>query len=186
MCFADRLWAAFAALPLAAVLVSGCSPTFNWRNVQLDSRAGPLVALLPCKPDRAERLVSFDGGAPVSLSMIGCSAGGATFTLAHLGVAPGTDAAAALSQWRAANAARLGAAEVQPDPSFRPPGATALTATGLATIEARDAAGQPVRQRSAWFARAGGGGIELFQAAVLGSKIDPAAIETFFPSLRLD
>lgn len=176
----------FAALLLALLAATGCSPTFNWRNVQLDSRAGPLAALLPCKPDRAERPVSLDGGASVPLSVVGCTAGGVTFTLAHLPVAPGTEAAAALLQWRAANAARLGAVEAQLDASFSPVGALALPAAGMATIEARDAAGQPVRQRAAWFARAGSGGVELFQAALLGGKIDPVAVETFFSSLRFN
>ncbi len=179
-----RALSSVVCLSLAVLAAGGCSPTFNWRNVQLDSRAGPLAALLPCKPDRAERPVSFDGGASVPLSMVGCSAGGITFTLAHLPVAPGTQAAAALAQWRAANAARLGAAEAQLDASFNPTGSLALPAAGMATIESRDAAGQPMRQRAAWFARAGSGGIELFQAALLGGEIDPVVVETFFSSLR--
>lgn len=181
----NRCRLAAACALLLALLASGCSPTFNWRNVRLDSRAGALNALLPCKPDRAERPVSFDGGASVPLSMIGCSTGGLTFTLAHLPVTEGADAATTLARWRAANAARLGAAETGPEP-FMLTNALPLPASGLATTLARDAAGQPVRQRAAWFARADSGGIELFQAALLGSAIDAAAADTFFSNLRFN
>ncbi len=171
-------------LPLLAATIVGCSPTFNWRDVRLDSRAGPLAALLPCKPDQAERPVSFDGGPAVPLSMIGCSTGGDTFTLAHLAVADPLEAAAALAQWRAANRARLGGAESQPV-AFRLAGTLELPASGGATIETRDPAGQPLRQRAAWFARAGSGGaVELFQVAMLGATIERGVADTFFSSLR--
>ena len=36
----------------AAVLAAACSPVFNWREVPVGES---LVAMLPCKPDRAER-----------------------------------------------------------------------------------------------------------------------------------
>ena len=177
-------WLLLWCPPLLAVAIAACSPTFNWRDVRLDSRAGPLAALLPCKPDQAERPVSFDGGAAVPLSMVGCTAGGVTFTLAHLPVADPVAAAAALAQWRTANAVRLGGAESQPA-AFKLAGTLELAAGGTAAIDARDAAGQPLRQRAAWFARAGSGGaVELFQAAMLGAAIDRGVADTFFSSLR--
>ncbi|MFZ3118274.1 MAG: hypothetical protein WA159_08145, partial [Variovorax sp.] len=45
--------AGLAAAFVVAVALSACSPTFNWREVPVGD-AG-LVAMLPCKPDRATR-----------------------------------------------------------------------------------------------------------------------------------
>ncbi|MFT4268410.1 MAG: hypothetical protein QM586_14520, partial [Xenophilus sp.] len=81
-----------------ALLAAGCDPAFNWREVPLDD---VLTALLPCKPDRASRTLPL-GEAQVTLAMVGCEAGGATFAVARL---PADDAAQArlrADAWRAA------------------------------------------------------------------------------------
>jgi hypothetical protein len=67
-----------------SLLLAACSPTLNWREVQLDT-AG-VQALLPCKPDHAVREVQL-AGATHSMEMLGCEAAGATFTVAVLQVA---------------------------------------------------------------------------------------------------
>lgn len=64
-----------AAVALAA---AACTPSLNWREVRLAPTTA--VALLPCKPDRAERSVPL-GGEPTTLAVSGCEAGGATFAL---------------------------------------------------------------------------------------------------------
>src|SRR5689334_7855840 len=76
---APRSW---PLLPAAAAVfaLAACSPTFNWREVPI-ADAG-LVALLPCKPDRAERALPL-GAESVRVDMAGCEAGGATFAVAH-------------------------------------------------------------------------------------------------------
>jgi len=62
-------------LPLAPALIAlaACTPALNWREVPLPPTSA--VALLPCKPDHAERTVPL-GGAPTVLSVTGCEAGG--------------------------------------------------------------------------------------------------------------
>ncbi|MBS7806278.1 hypothetical protein [Variovorax sp. PCZ-1] len=62
---------------IAAALTS-CTPAFNWREVGFD-QAG-VTALLPCKPDRGSRAVQLAGQA-MQMSMAGCEAGGAMFTV---------------------------------------------------------------------------------------------------------
>ena len=64
-----------ARLLAAAVPALACSPVFNWREVPVGES---LVAMLPCKPDRAERSLPM-GAATVPIDMAGCEAGGATF-----------------------------------------------------------------------------------------------------------
>lgn len=61
------------------ILSSACTPAFNWRDVTFDGL--PVAALLPCKPDRATRMVPL-AGVPRQMVMAGCKAGGATFTVA--------------------------------------------------------------------------------------------------------
>jgi hypothetical protein len=61
-----------------AVALTACTPAFNWRDVSFD-QAG-VTALLPCKPDRGTRAVQL-GGQAVQMSMAGCEAGGAMFTV---------------------------------------------------------------------------------------------------------
>ena len=80
--------AAQSAIKIIAILVglSACTPTFNWREVRFD-QAG-VTALLPCKPDRAVRVVQL-AGQQVSTNMAGCEAGGAMFTAALFEVPTG-------------------------------------------------------------------------------------------------
>ena len=85
--FGDRITAQ-NAIKIMVILagLSACTPTFNWREVRFD-QAG-VTALLPCKPDRAARLVQL-AGQQVSTHMAGCEAGGAMFTAALFEVPPG-------------------------------------------------------------------------------------------------
>ncbi len=66
--------------------LAACTPAFNWREVGFEGL--PVNALLPCKPDRGQRMVPLAalGGAQRPMVMAGCEAGGATFTVAVLNV----------------------------------------------------------------------------------------------------
>lgn len=63
---------------VVAFALAACTPAFNWRDVSFD-QAG-VTALLPCKPDRGTRAVQLAGQA-AQMSMAGCEAGGAMFTV---------------------------------------------------------------------------------------------------------
>ena len=174
--------------------MGACSPTYNWREVRFDD-AAPLVALLPCKPDHAQRPVSLDGKSELPLSMMGCETGGATFTLSHVhieadGDEPGA-AIQALSNWQAANQARLAAKPSSVAP-FAPQGAEALPGSTMIEVETQNADHTPVRARLASFVvRAGTGraGFDLYQAAIYrtsrGGGKETEAADNFFSSLRL-
>jgi hypothetical protein len=89
------------AVAVTAALLA-CSPTFNWREVRVESTG--LKAMFPCKPDHAMRSVDV-AGRPVSLQALACDAGGATFAVLFADADPGS-AGEFLDHWRAAYFAR--------------------------------------------------------------------------------
>lgn len=190
-------WLRYGALLVAGLSLIGCSPTLNWREVHLEATdgGGTLVAYLPCKPDRATRQQDL-GGERVELGMMGCEAGGATFTLARINLANPVLAPRVLAAWQAATLANLRA----PQPVLQLPGALPAQPISIQgasvwppatrmTVQGRDRNLQVV-----WFARQSTTGVVLYQAALYeplaGSDsnstnaLNPAMI-TFFESLSL-
>jgi hypothetical protein len=83
-------------------LLNACTPAFNWRDVGFDGL--PLAALLPCKPERATRIVPV-AGAPRAMVMAGCEAGGAMFTVAVVQLETAAFAAQAEAELKSVNQA---------------------------------------------------------------------------------
>jgi hypothetical protein len=168
----------FAALVvvLAGVQVA-CTPTFNWREVRAEP-AG-LVALLPCKPDKAARNVPM-AGREVSLQVLGCDAGGATFALMQADTGNAARADEVLAQWRTATLANMRATASRQEP-FVPPGATAVPQSVHVIASGQRADGSAVESHAAYFARGG----QVFQAVIYADKLKPEAAEPFFSSIKL-
>jgi len=164
----------------AAALLAACSPTFNWREVPI-AESG-LVALLPCKADRANRALPL-GAESVQVDMTGCEAGGVTFAIAHAAANSPVQAEAWLNAWRAATRSQLADAQVAEAP------ATVQRATAVPAPLRLDA--QPSQQGAApvqvlWFAQSQKDGtVALYQATVLGKPSSPEAAKTFFEGLHL-
>jgi hypothetical protein len=171
-----RSFFAVALLPLALCL-QACSPAFNWREVRMDN--APLVALLPCKPDKGAKTLQL-GGAPTELQMQGCEAGGGLFTIAAARLQPPVNLEQTLQLWKVALLANA-RTTVSQDRGFVPPGALPIPASVQATFNGQRANGAPVWGQITLFAQ----GDQVFQAAVFSDKplAEPAA--TFFSSLRL-
>ena len=169
----------------AAVWLAACSPTFNWRDVPL--APAELTALLPCKPDRADRSVPLAGEA-LQVRMAGCEAGGATFAVAHSRAANLSQAEAWLAAWRAGTRAQWQAAtggQIVEAPVTMP---RAAAAPAPWQIEVRGAGpdGKPTEARVRWFAHVQrDGGVAIYQATVLGKPSADDAVGTFFDGLRL-
>ncbi|MFN7122871.1 MAG: hypothetical protein ACK4NM_12660 [Hydrogenophaga sp.] len=174
---AKRRCRPFAALCLLAL--AGCYPTFNWRELRPEGT--PLQALLPCKPETAERTVPL-GGAPTVLHMHSCKTGDLTFALAW---ANATDAAATpalLNEWQRAS---LAAIRVDPARQTDPAHHWAATVAGASSVQGviaqgTDPQGQPVQARAVYFAR----DAQVFQAAIYGAASDEVRT-TFFEGLKL-
>ena len=172
-----RRFRPIAALSLLAL--AACYPTFNWR--ELRPAGTPLQALLPCKPETAERTVPL-GGVPTVLHMHSCKANGLTFALAWADAANAASVPATLSDWQRAS---LAAIRVDPvlhtDPAHRW-SATVAGATLVQGITAQgtDPQGQTVQARTVYFAR----DAQVFQAAIYGPASDEVSA-TFFDGLKL-
>lgn len=164
-------------------LLGACAPTFNWREVRVDGSAAS--ALLPCKPDRARRVVPWPevgDGAMVELSMLSCDVGELTFAWGALRLPAGVDPAQAMAAWQQASVASLQAPAdaVQiwaptPPRSSRPVQVRGWQATG------RRPDGRPVQAQALMLATAA----ELVQLAVYGPL--PADVaSTLWEGVRVD
>jgi hypothetical protein len=167
-----------AGLLGAALLLAGCSPVFNWREVPIGG-AAELVALLPCKPDRAQRDLPL-GNQSVPVRMAGCEAGGATFAVAQASASDAAQAQNWLAAWRTQSHAQWVGASLSEGPGSVP---RASAAPAPLRLEATRGGAQV---RLLWFAHAQRNGeVALYQATVLGTPSAPDAAQTFFEGLRL-
>lgn len=159
--------------------LAACYPTFNWREWRPEGT--PLQALMPCKPETAERLVPL-GGSPTVLHMHSCKVGDLTFALAWADASDAAAVPATLADWQRASLAtiRIDPA-LQADPALRWTATVAgsTMAQGL-SAQGTDARGQPVSTRAVYFAR----GTQVFQAAIYGAASDEVR-STFFDGLAL-
>jgi hypothetical protein len=161
------------------LLLSACTPTFNWRDVRLESADGSaLKAALPCKPDTATRKQQLSD-IQVDLSMMGCVADETTFTLSRIPLANPLDASKVLAAWQAAGVSNVNArpasmvtATVSGAGAW--PAATRVTLTGAAT-----------QAHMLWFAKQTATGVTLYQAALYGKQPSNEAVTTFYESLQL-
>ena len=164
-----------------AILLVACTPTFNWREVPVGD--GDLVALLPCKPDRAERMLPL-GTDSVRVDMAGCEAGGVTFAVAHAEASGPAQASAWLDAWRRATRARLEGRASTEAAGVLPRAAAAPAPLRLdAPMGTGDDRAPPMRVL--WFARQHPRGVSLYQATAIGQPSSTEALETFFEGLRL-
>jgi hypothetical protein len=168
-----------AALALAGV---ACSPTFNWRDVAPEGVA--LKAQLPCKPDKAERVVPLTPEGS-TLVLWSCDAGDLSFALAWARLPPAASAEVVLERWRLAGWASLGwpvAPGAPPPSAWRPMPLQLPLAQGLQAWQGpgQDHQGRQIEARQAYFAHAG----VVYQAAVYGPRWSPEA-QAFFDALSL-
>jgi hypothetical protein len=167
----------FAALALAAAALGACSPVFNWREMPIADDG--LIALLPCKADRATRMLPL-GAELISVDVTGCEAGGATFAVAHAAASDAAQADAWMRAWRAATRTQLGSAPVAETPVVM---ARAAESPGPMRLDTQPGASAPTHVL--WFAQQRAGKVALYQATVLGKPSSTEALAIFFEGLRL-
>lgn len=164
----------------ALLSLIACSPAFNWREVRLETTR--LGLLLPCKPDKAQKVVPL-GGRATTLSMLGCDTAGATFAVAVADVGDADEAAPVLALWQDLTLANMkAAADSRQLLVLKIPGASAAVPVVRVLAQGRRADGTPVSGQAAYFAQ----GSQVFQAVIYADKLSPEVAETFFSSLKLD
>lgn len=166
-----------ATVLVAALMLSACSPTLNWRETRpADSGA---QVLFPCKPDRFTRSVML-GGEKLQMALNSCGAGDVTYALSHAELASATQLDPALKSMQAAAASNLGGPASVMAPLVIP-GMTSHPITQRWAVQGKRADGSAVQQQFVVFTR----GLRVYQATVVGSSLDPVAADTFFGSLQL-
>jgi hypothetical protein len=173
------LWPASALFLTVMVLLAGCSPALNWREVRPEGTR--LALLLPCKPDKAQKTVPL-GGPATQLLMLGCDAGGATFAVAVADLGDAAKAAPVLAQWQTLTLANMKAGPAPQVLPLKLPGAAAVPPATLVKAEGQGPDGKPVSGQAAYFAQ----GSQVFQVVMYSPRIAPEAAEAFFSSLKFE
>lgn len=168
-----RIIVAFLA---SGAVLAACSPTFNWREVRAEPSAAR--AMLPCKPDKGARTVPM-AGREVSLQVLGCDTGGATFAVLFADIGDPSRAGEVLGQWKVATLANMRGLAAQ-ESAFRPDGALALPQSLQVVASGSRADGSKVESRAAYFAH----GSHVFQAVIYADRLEPEVAEPFFSGLK--
>ncbi len=173
---------AFLTIPCAALAMSACTPTLDWRAVRLEPDAR---LQFPCKPDRHERSLDLPGAAaPVRMpaQMLVCDAGDVTWSATQFTLSDPSAATAAAVTLQAVLLDNLKASDVQAgSPSV--PGATPGTAW-RAAMNGQRPDGSALQAQALFVAR----GARVYQLVVLARpKADmnwKAAAQEFLDGLR--
>ena len=155
---------------LAALSQVACSPALNWRKVSV----GGMSAMLPCKPDTAERAVPL-GGVSVQMQMAGCEAEGVLFAASHVEAATPAAAVAMQQEWQRQALAALGASSSTVQALQVPTWARQATSV-RATGRAPD--GKPLEAQLRWMVR----DAHIYHLAVYG----PALPDTMTEPMTLE
>lgn len=163
---------------VAVVAGAGCAPELNWREVRPPD--GGAVALFPCKPSSDARRVAL-AGTTVRLVLHACTTRGMTWALAFADVGDPARVGPALQALGSAAAANLAAAPSDGRP-LQVAGATPNPWSRTFDLHGKVADGRTLREQLAVFSK----GTRVYQATVLGERIDAEAAASFFSSLRVE
>jgi hypothetical protein len=170
-------------LPLLLIALSGllcaCSPTLNWRDVEV----GPQTRVqFPCKPEHAERSLAL-GGVPTRAAMWACDAGGLSWSATVLDVGDPARLGTVLRASRLSLASRLHGSEE----AVRPVQITGMTPNVEArrvVLIGKPGEGPPARAEAVFVAR----GLQVFQFVAMAQRGAPAvwteSADEFLRSVR--
>lgn len=167
-----------AALSIAATggLVA-CTPALNWREIRPPDSL--VTAMFPCKPDHHSRRVTV-AGTPLSMQLSSCTASDNVYALSHIDVGQADRVSPVLEALRQVAAENVGGPttvkSAQPVPGMTPhPLAQRLGWSGTR------ADGSTIAAQAAFFTQ----GTQVYQATVVGTRLDAEAADTFFSGLKL-
>ena len=169
----------FLVATAVPVALSACSPTFDWREVPVEATG--LKAVLPCKPDTAQRNIALAPGREVPVQAFGCEAGGLAFAILSADVKDPSALGSTLALWRQASLAGLRATPLN-EAAFLPKGALGLQQSVQVRANGRKPDGSEVESRAAYFAR----GTRVYQAVVYAPRMNAEAADTFMAGLRFE
>lgn len=143
-------------LAMSAWSLLGCTPTLNWRQVQLPT----LSYWSPCHPQTLTRGVRLHAGAAV-MRLSACDAAGATWAVGEIDLNAALQPQTVLQELRHAAMDNLGA---------QPSGLTPLGSHGVARLQGRRPGGENVMMWVVWRVQPA----SVVQASVLADKDNEA------------
>jgi hypothetical protein len=163
------------ALACAAI---ACTPVLDWRDVRPEGSG--LAAQFPCKPASLARQLAL-AGVRVEMTLYACSASGVTYAVAFADIDQPQLVGRALGELARAAARNIGA---QGPPALLPlrvDGATPNAFAGRQALAGQLGDGQRVEEQVAVFAR----GTRIYQATMVGPRLEIESVDAFFGALRL-
>jgi hypothetical protein len=161
----------------ACLALAACTPTLDWREVR--PAGGGVLALFPCRPLQDARTVPL-AGAPAKVDLQSCQAAGATFALSFTDVQDPARVATTIEALRTAAAGNLGGTPVVAG-AAAVSGMTPNPQAQRVRVDGRFPDGTAVREDLLFFVK----GTVVYQATVLGARVDAAAVDSFFDGLKL-
>jgi hypothetical protein len=157
---------------------TACTPTLDWREVRPEGSG--LAAMFPCRPAANARRLALAGVA-VEMTLYACATGGVTYAVGFADIGQPQLVGPALVEMAAAAARNIDATVAPAVSALQVAGMTPNPQAGQRVIEGRLPDGRRVTEQMALFAR----GTRIFQATMVGAKLNAEATETFFGALRL-
>lgn len=167
-----------AALSIAVTgCLVACSPALNWREIRPPD--SPVTAMFPCKPDHHSRRVTV-AGAELSMQLSSCTASDNVYALSRIDAGRAGRVTPVLEALRQVAAENVGGPPtvkgVQPVPGMAPhPLAQRLGWSGTRPD------GSTIAAQATFFTQ----GTQVYQATVVGTRLDADAADTFFSGLKL-
>lgn len=162
---------------LAALLLGGCSPSVDWRQMQ--PAGARLRIAMPCRPASHQRSVPL-GGASVEMTLIACRVEASTYAVSFANVGEPSHVGPALQALL--ESAR---ANVQGDSMSLLPaqigGMTPYPQAQQWRVSGKLPDGRPVISQGVVFAY----GTQVYQAIIVGENTSEEAIRTFFDALAV-
>ena len=161
-----------------AFVLAACTPALNWREVRPEGNQ--VRGMFPCKPASHARRVAI-AGQTQEMTMWACSADETVYALSFADVQDPARVGAALDELGRAARSNLqsqGGAASQPAAVV---GMTPHPQSAQWRLSGRLPDGRAVQERVLLFSH----GTQIYQATMLGARLDAEAQETFFGALRV-
>ncbi|WP_395701683.1 hypothetical protein [Aquabacterium sp.] len=162
---------------LAVSLVAACGPALDWREMRPEGTH--VRVAMPCRPASHERQVPL-AGTPVTMRLLACPVGSATFALAYADVADPARVAPALSALvEAARANVQGQGQVLVPAQV--PGMTPQPQAQRWRMQGRLPDGRAIVSQGLVFAH----GTTVYQATIVSESTSEDAARSFFDGLAV-
>jgi hypothetical protein len=166
-----------AAAAVAATL-GACAPALDWRESRPVGSQAQLM--FPCRPASHARTVAL-AGRKVEMTMFACSAGDTVFALSFADLQDPALVGPALDELGASLRSHLKPSQPAASQPVAVPGMTPHPRAAQWRQAGALPDGRAVQERAALFSH----GAVVYQATMLGARLDDQAQETFFGSLKV-